>query len=97
MKFKVIGSNKDTSARMVLEFEAESKAAAERKAMQQGMVVNSVQNITEGEPPHATEPRRSRGSDARSKSNLFPLLVVMVMLALVVFFFWDKIRSMIGK
>ena len=49
MKFKVIGSNRDTGARMVLEFEAESKAAAERKATQSGMNVNSVQDISGGD------------------------------------------------
>jgi hypothetical protein len=32
MKFQVIGQNRDTGARMTLEFQAESKAAAERKA-----------------------------------------------------------------
>ena len=33
MRYKVIGQNRDTGARQTLEFEAESKAAAERKAL----------------------------------------------------------------
>ena len=45
MKFQVIGASRDTGARMTLEFEAESKAAAERKAAQQGMEVRSVREV----------------------------------------------------
>ena len=60
MKFKVIGSSRETGARMTLEFEAESKAAAERKATQSGMSVNRVEDITDGYPAHATEPRARR-------------------------------------
>ena len=47
MKFRVIGSSKETGARMTLEFEALSKAAAERKAQQSGMAVNRVENLSE--------------------------------------------------
>jgi hypothetical protein len=46
MKFRVIGSSKETGARMTLEFEAQSKAAAERKAQQAGMAVNRVENLS---------------------------------------------------
>ena len=55
MRFKVSGANKETGARMVLEFEAESKGAAERKAMQQGMSVNRVEDISEGHVGHASD------------------------------------------
>ena len=43
MKFTVSGSNRETGGRMSLDLDAESKAAAERKAAAAGMVVNRVQ------------------------------------------------------
>src|SRR5688572_697067 len=53
MRFRVIGQNKTTGARQVLEFEAESKGAAERKATTQGMTVNRVEDISDGGGPNA--------------------------------------------
>jgi hypothetical protein len=50
MKFRVIGSSKETGARMTLEFEAQSKAAAERKAQQAGMAVNRVEIFSDLQP-----------------------------------------------
>ena len=64
MKFKVIGSSREKAARMTLEFEAESKAAAERKATQSGMSVNRVEDITDGYVSHAMEPRRAGDAPA---------------------------------
>lgn len=46
MKFQVVGQSRETGARMTLELSADSKAAAERKAMQQGMAVQRVVEIS---------------------------------------------------
>ncbi len=48
MKFRVTGSSKQTGARMTLEFDAASKAAAEKKAQNEGMAVNRVEVL--GDP-----------------------------------------------
>lgn len=53
MKFRVTGQNRDTGARQVVEFEAESRGAAERKATQSGMTVNRVEDISDGDPVKA--------------------------------------------
>jgi hypothetical protein len=62
MKFRVIGSSRETGARMTLEFEALSKAAAERKAQQAGMAVNRVEIFAELEDQTPTAGPRSGGS-----------------------------------
>ena len=95
MKYRVIGQNRDTGARATLEFEAESKAAAERKATQQGIVVNRVEDVTHGEPSrrhvdYVTEHKRPRSVVPRI---LFGLIVIVIILAGV---FWDRIRAMLG-
>jgi hypothetical protein len=83
MKFRVTGQNRETGARQVLEFEAESRGAAERKAMQSGMTVNRVEDISDGEPAKAgVTPggsMRSRGGGGRVKL----LVAVIVLMAIV--------------
>ena len=65
MRFRVVGANRQTNARMILEFEAESKAAAERKATQAGMSVTRVEDITDGYIAPAMEPA-GEGAPARA-------------------------------
>ena len=62
MRYNVVGQNRDTGARMTLEFEAESKAAAERKAAQAGMSVHHVTDVTNGHAEHRRhQPRATAG------------------------------------
>ena len=90
MKFKAIGSNRDTGARMVLEFEAESKAAAERKATQSGMNVNSVQDISDGDVEHAgivgggASKRKERGANRFRRATGTPAQLARACLDLTV-------------
>ena len=95
MKFRVIGSSRETGARMSLEFEAESKAAAERKATQTGMSVTRVEDISDGYVAHATAPRaaRRRGGGG-GKATLFLLLVLI---AAALWYFWPHVRQMIHR
>lgn len=95
MKFQVIGSNRETGARMMLEFEAESKAAAERKATQSGMSVNRVVDISDGYPAYADAPypaRRRSGGGGRLLS-----LIVLAATVVAVWHFWPQIRHMIHR
>lgn len=102
MKFKVTGSNKDTGARMVLEFEAESKAAAERKALQQGMSVNRVQELSEHEAEierQASIREAHRGEPIQKSKlpSLITLLLVLAIIAAILYFVWPRIQAIIGK
>ena len=81
---------------MVLEFEAESKARAEQKATQQGMSVNHVEDITDGHVAHTTEPRHR--TVRRGKMPLILRLVLLVViLALIWYFFGPMLRGMFGR
>jgi hypothetical protein len=93
MKFQVIGSNKSTGARMVLEFEAESKAAAERKAMQQGMAVNRVQDISDGYVGIAADPNPNAGR-RRKGGGFLKYVVILAVLAAAVWFFRGSIPGL---
>jgi hypothetical protein len=82
MKFRVTGQNRDTGARQVLEFEAESRGAAERKAILAGMTVNRVEDISDGDPVKAGVTAggtmRSRGG---GKGRMKLLLGIVILLA----------------
>ena len=92
MRFRVVGANRQTNARMILEFEAESKAAAERKATQAGMSVTRVEDITDGYIAPAMEPageghRRGRAGG----SGCLRRVLVLVVLAVALWFLWPPI------
>ncbi len=64
MKYRCSGSNHETGARMTMELEAQSKAAAERKAAHSGMNVNHTEAVLEGvlEPAKCCGCRPSKAS-----------------------------------
>jgi hypothetical protein len=95
MKFRVIGSSRETGARMSLEFEAESKAAAERKATQSGMSVTRVEDISDGYVAHASAPRTSRRRGGGG--GKLTLLILIIILAAAAWYFWPHIRPMLHR
>jgi len=97
MKFQVIGQNRDTGARMTLEFEAESKAAAERKATGQGMSVHRVMDITDGYPPQSHVPNPRAGNVRRSAGGgKFKAILILLIILAVVWHFRAWIMHRIG-
>ncbi len=95
MKYRVIGSNKDTGARMILEMEADSKASAERRAMQTGMYVTRVEDASlVREDVASTRPVRRR-----SGGGMGWMMQIIIIAAVVaaVYYFWPQIMQMIGK
>jgi hypothetical protein len=95
MKFQVIGSNRETGARMMLELEAESRAAAERKATQSGMSVNRVVDISDGYPAYADSPRPTRRGGGGAGRLLS--LIVLAAIVVAIWHFWPQIRHMIHR
>ncbi len=83
MKFRVTGQNKETGARQVVEFEAESRGAAERKALQSGMSVGRVEDISDGEPVKAGVV--SGGGARRSNGGRFRGLIILLLIVTVAF------------
>lgn len=98
MRYNVVGQNRDTGARMSLEFEAESKAAAERKAAGAGMSVHHVTDVTDGHSGHNPGNNPAyRGPVKTSSGGLVKLLILLVILAAAAYFFWPTIRGMIHR
>lgn len=97
MKYKVTGVNRDNGARMTLEFEAESKAAAERKAAQAGMSVHRVEDITDGHVAHALEPNSGRRRSATGVHPVLKLIVLVAILACAYYFGWPIVRDMMRR
>jgi hypothetical protein len=95
MRYQIIGSNRDTGARMMLEFEAESKAAAERKATQSGMSVSRVVDVSDGYPAYSGEGRAGRRRSGSGGKLL--LLVLLIAIAAAAWHFWPRIQGMIHR
>src|SRR5262245_23722123 len=81
MRFHVTGINHGSGARMSLDVEAGSKAAAERKAQNAGMDVQHVQPITDADPPQPHSTRR--GEDAGGSGSLVKVLIVIAVIAVI--------------
>jgi hypothetical protein len=106
MKYVVVGQNRDTGARMSLEFEAESKGAAERKAAQAGMSVRHVNEVVDGPPVAGTPARGGHAATPatgdfrpirQSSGGLLKLIVVVAILAALAWFFWGRIRGFLPR
>jgi hypothetical protein len=87
MKFQVIGQHRETGARMTLEFQAESKAAAERKALTQGMSVHRVVDITDGYPAMAHEPNPRAGNVRKPAGRKIKAILFLLILLAIAWYF----------
>src|SRR4051794_15919833 len=91
MLYRVTGTNHGTGARMTLDLEADSRAAAERKASTAGMDVLHVQeSATDGGDAvarHAKQRTVYRGGGA---GGFLRLLIVIAVIAIAGWYFWAK-------
>jgi hypothetical protein len=79
---------------MTLEFEADSKAAAERKASQTGMNVHHVTGV--GDAYDAGE-TKYRGPVRTARRGLLGLVLFLLIAGAVAWFVWPQIHRMIGR
>lgn len=99
MQFKVVGQNRDTGARMTLEFTAESKAAAERKATQANMSVHRVIDITDG-PAGTGELSVNpdyRPVRPRSNGGIIKLIILVAIIAAIAIYYWPRLSHMMHR
>lgn len=92
---------------MTLELEAESKAAAERKACNAGMDVQHVQHITgqdttgqdtAGDGQGDSDRRSHRGEDDGAHSGIWiKLVIILAIVAVVGYFAWAKIAALMSS
>jgi len=102
MKYRVSGTNHDNGARMTLEFEAESRAAAERKAIQSRMDVSHIVDITEEESADEAAAKRAahRGdtvNDGRMARFFIGMMIVLALAAVAYFVVWPRVRATMGS
>lgn len=96
MLYKLTGTNRDTGARMILEFEANNRAAAERKATQSGM--GEVLHCEQMRDPNApqVERRTHRGEyEAAGPGRLIGWAVVLMIILVAIVILWPRIRSLL--
>jgi hypothetical protein len=96
MKVRVTGHRRDNAARVSLEFDAESKAAAERDAIKQGIEVVRVEILQGGGTYGVGEVLQ--GGRARSSGGGAKLIVLVLALAAAAgaaYYFWPTIQSLI--
>jgi hypothetical protein len=96
MLYKLTGTNRDTGARMTLEFEANNRASAERKATQSGM--GEVLHCEHMRDPNApqVERRTHRGEfETRGPGQLIGWAVFLVIVLFAVLMLWPRIRSFV--
>src|SRR5689334_3908586 len=89
MKFRAIGAHRETGARMILELDAASKAAAERKAAGSGMSVNRVEPIG---ADAAGQDAASGGEPRDASLGLLLRFLALIGLALAAFW-WFYLRT----
>ena len=93
MKFKVVGSNRQTGARVTLELEANNRAAAEREANQLGTEVMHVEQVVEGEEqPHGSRHRGEFEPESHLGRNI--LLIVLLVAIVLAVVYWAKIEAL---
>lgn len=78
MRFRVVGSDRQTGGRRVLEVEAPSKGAAEKAALERGLEVTHV-------GPCNDDPRPA---PARPRTHSWGLMVLVLLLLLLVATTW---------
>ena len=93
MKFKAMGANRTTGARMTLEFEAESKGAAERKAHQAGMEVHRVIDVTDGDMTNPPMTDVGTGGRRTGMHPVLKLVLLLIVVAIAYFVVWPMVRG----
>ena len=90
MRYHVTGTNHAKGARMSLDVEAGSKAAAERMAHNAGMDVQHIEPIVEGDAGHHGSTHRGEDS-AEGWGWVIKLIVIAAIVLVVAYFLFSKL------
>ena len=82
---------------MTLEFEAESKAAAERKALQSGMSVHHVADVTDGHVSGAQSVNPDYRPVRTRSSGIIKFLILVAILAAIAIYYWPQLGNMMRR
>ncbi|CAN5640367.1 hypothetical protein BH09PLA1_BH09PLA1_08960 [soil metagenome] len=92
MKYRVSGTNRETGARMILEFEASNRAMAERKATHSGMgEVLHCEEVADPNSLQVERPTRRGEFDPPGRSGKhIGLIIIIAVLAFVGWVMWKR-------
>jgi hypothetical protein len=95
MLYKVTGTNRDTGARMILECDAQNRAAAERKATQSGMgEVLHCEHVQDPNEPQV-ERRTHRGEfEPQGPGRLIAWAVFLVIVVVAIVMLWPRLKGL---
>ena len=100
MKFKVVGTNLKTGARVVMDVDAQNRVAAERAATQAGTEVLHVEQVRDPTPEELAPPDRRgehRGQHPpESRIGLWVLLILLGVAIAAGIWLWPKLRALAG-
>ncbi|HWP39984.1 MAG TPA: hypothetical protein VNL70_03585 [Tepidisphaeraceae bacterium] len=102
MKFRISGARHDTGAKVTLELEATSRAAAEKQANQAGIEVLHIEQVREqpqanaadaaAHPAHTTH----RGEfPPEHHTGRWIALGILVLLIVLLVTYWDRLRALL--
>ena len=94
MKYRVLAHSKDTGQKLTLEFEAASKADAERKAKPHNV---NIIRIEPAEPLPATEEKQWTTIKPRRHFKFPWLLLFLALAAAAIYYFWPVIQSQLSN
>jgi len=102
MKYRISGARYDTGARVTIELEASSRAAAERQANQAGIEVLHIEQVRE--QPQADAPDAAAHSAHTTHRGEFPpehhigrwiALGILVLIIVLLAMYWDRLRDLL--
>jgi len=103
MKFRISGARHDTGARVTLELDASSRAAAEKQANQAGIEVLHIEQVREqlqanaadaaAHPAHTTH--RGEFPPEHHTGRWIALGILVLIIALLVIY-WQQLRGLLG-
>src|SRR3954466_14735857 len=97
MLYRVTGTNHGTGARMTLDLEAESRAAAERKAANTGMDVLHVQESATDGAEAVIRHSSKRGQSSGAAGSAIKVIIILALVVAAAWYLMPKIRAMIGR
>jgi hypothetical protein len=98
MKFRIVGTNLKTGARVVMDVDAQNRAAAERAATQAGTEVLHVEQVRDPTAEDLLRPDRRgehRGEHhPKSRIGLWVLLILLGVAIAAGIWLWPRLRGM---
>ncbi|WP_428938657.1 hypothetical protein [Fontivita pretiosa] len=100
MKYRISGARHDTGARVTIELEATSRAAAERQANQAGIDVLHIEQVREQPQAEAPEAHPAHSTHRgefppEHHTGRWIAIGILVLIIVLVVMYWDRLRNLL--